>query len=71
MLQWINLNESFRQIILYIMKIDVTRFEKKCVPVVSDIFQKALKVQILNEVALKDCAIIIRRGALKPEGGGP
>ena len=39
-------------IIIYIMKIDAKRFEKKFVEVVSEIFQKALKVQILNEVAL-------------------
>ena len=35
-----------------IMKIDAKRFEKKFVGAVSEIFQKALKVQILNEVAL-------------------
>ena len=48
MLQWINLNESrFRP--YYIHYED---YVKKFVRVVSEIYQKALKVQILNEVAL-------------------
>ena len=51
MLQGINLNESFRP--YYIHYEDyVKRFLKKFVRVVSEIYKKALKVQILNEVAL-------------------
>ena len=37
-------------LIICIMKI--TKFKKKFVRVVSEIYKKALKVQILNEVAL-------------------
>ena len=39
-------------LIKYIMKIMWGDFKKKFVRVVSDIYKKALKVQILNEVAL-------------------
>ena len=50
-LQWINLNESFRH--YYIHNEDyLKRFKKKLDGVVSEIYKKALKVQILNEVAV-------------------
>ena len=46
-----NLNESFRP--YYIHYEDyVKRFKKKFVGVVPEMYKKALKVQILNEVAL-------------------
>ena len=51
MLRLINLNESFRP--YYVHYEDyVKRFQKKFVRVVSEIYKNALKVQILNEVAV-------------------
>ena len=51
MLHLITLNESFRP--YYIHYVDyVKRFLKKFVRVVLEIYKKALKVQILNEIAL-------------------
>ena len=51
-LQWINLNESFTP--CYIRYEDLCEeILKKFVRVVSEIYKKALKVQILNEVALR------------------
>ena len=46
------INVKVSDIIIYIMKIIWKDF-KKFVRVVSEIYKKALKVQILNEVALK------------------
>ena len=49
MLQFINLNESFRHYYIHYADYEIL---KKFVRVVSEIFKKALKVQILSEVAL-------------------
>ena len=46
------INVKVSDIIIYIMKIIWKDF-KKFVRVVSEIYKKALKVQILNEVALR------------------
>ena len=46
------INVKVSDIIIYIMKI-IWKDLKKFVRVVSEIYKKALKVQILNEVALK------------------
>ena len=54
MLQWINPHESFRR--YYIHYEDYAKRLRKFVRVVSEIYKKALIVQILNEVALRQVA---------------
>ena len=53
-LQWINPHESFRR--YYIHYEDYAKRLRKFVRVVSEIYKKALIVQILNEVALRQVA---------------